>query len=437
MMKIRGASEKARAGHSLVLSAGLLTILVFATLAGPTFAMSPRSSGSISSGLSKIILGVNAWPGSAQVVSISAGIQYYRLGISFNNATIQTVNLQARTTGVDYLGILDEGTLGVVRGGSAFHKSCSVNCNWTLTDWNDSIRRALADFPTIHEWELWNEPYSSTQHSGYLNSAATYFEMAKSAFAIIKTFDKNDTVVCLGGSAVADASAMTFTKAVWSYGAGNYCDAISLHAYISGTALFNTSAYERSMWPKNLAEFENVTHKPIWITEYGRQSAGTGTTQHYSQANQNDFFVQTTSLFANLSFIKRGYVYNLAGLSNPPDNFDFGLLNATTLKPKLVWTTFTHDYAKSLSHTMVPTVTEKAPTLHIASLIIAKLLPDNVSATAPSRVDPIVLLVNGVAKASGNGSVTYTFVGSVLKKFEIVALDKFTGLNATKTITVT
>jgi hypothetical protein len=425
-----------RSKETSILSLLALSMLTLAFLAGPSFGAGTGASVVHPNLLSKMTLGLNAGPGAAQDFSISKGVQYYRLGITFNNATIQQLNTQARTTGVDYLGVLSGATLGVARSGPAYHLHCIANCNWTLSDWNATVSRALADYPTVHEWELWNEAYAPGQTSGYFTSALRYFTMVKSAYAIIKAYDKNDTVVCLGGSAVADTNAMTFTKAFWSYGASNYCDAVSLHAYISGTALFNTSKYENEEWPKNLQQYENVTQKPIWITEFGRQSAQANSTQHYSQDNQKYFIVQAMGIFASLPFVKRAYVYSLAGLSNPPDNTDFGLLNATTLHPKVAWTSFLSLYGKSASHTKVPLVSEKAPTLHITHVSIAKLLPDKISASATSKVDPVEILVNGKVKATGTGSVTYSFAGSILAKYNVTAYDKFTGLQITKYITV-
>jgi hypothetical protein len=405
-------------------------------VAGPSIAAPTKAPLVGSPGLAKLILGVNAAPGVAQAFSESHGVQYYRMAINFNNGTIRAVNEQARITGVDYLGILDSSTMGVVRGGNSPHKYCAANCNWTLDDWKSTVRKALADYPTIHEWEIWNEPYSSTQHSGYLTNASTYFTMVKSAHWLIKQYDKNDTVVCLGGSGVAISSALTFSTAFWSHGAGRECDAISLHAYISGTALLNTSAYERSEWPKNIHQYENLTSKPIWITEYGRQSSGASSTSSYSTQNQNYFISQATALFANLSFVKRAYVFDLATQSISSSSPDFGLLNSTTLKPKIAWYTFKSLYASSLSHIQVAVVSEALPTIHIAKLTIAKGLQDNVTASAPSQVDPIEILVKGKMKAIGTGSISYGFVGSLAIKYTITAYDKFTGLNVTRTITV-
>ena len=413
-----------------------ISLLVLTAVAAPAFGSAARAVTPATGGLGKIILGMNAGPGTAQNFSLSHGVQYYRLGISFSTSTIRAINTQARTVGVDYLGIIDSNSLGVVRGGAAFHKTCISNCHWTLADWNSTVRAALVDYPTIHEWELWNEPYSPTQHSGYLTNASRYYSMVKSAYSIIKANNRNDTVVCLGGSAVGETAALAFSKAFWAYGASSYCNAVSLHAYVSGTALFNTSKYEAAEWPKNLGQYENLTGKPIWITEYGRESHQANTKVAYSQQNQNDFISQATGIFTNLSFVKRAYVYDLSGLSNPPSNTDFGLLNATTLKPKLAWFTFTSLYGKSLSHASVPTVVEKAPGLAIAHLTIAKLLQDKVTVSAPSSVDPVQLLVDGTRKASGNGTLTYNFVGKLLQKYTITAVDEYTGLSTTKTITV-
>jgi hypothetical protein len=441
-MAIRRSRSPAQAGSRWILGISVVLLLLLTAFAGPTVASGPTGGSSpvaptsTWAGVSRLTLGINAGPGAAQDVGFAAGVQYYRLGITFNNGTIQGVNEGARTDGVDYLGVLSGSTLGVVRGGAAYHLSCVSNCHWTLSDWNATVRRALMDYPTIHEWELWNEAYSPTQWSGYLTGASSYFTMVKSAYTIIKAHDANDTVVCLGGSAVADAGAYDFTKTFWGYGAGRYCDAISLHAYVSGNALFSTDKYEATEWPKNLEQFETLTGKPIWITEFGRQSAEAHTGVHYSQQNQNEFLVQAMGIFQNLSFVKRAYVYTLAGLSNPPDNTDFGLLNATTLKPKLAWSTFLDFYQKSASHPAVPLVKEAAPVLSIAHLTIARLLTDKVSVTDRYAVDPVEILVNGVVKAKGTGSISYLFSGSLLKGYTITAYDVYTGLKTTETITV-
>ena len=415
-----------------------IVLLAFSALVGSSLATGshPASPRAALTGLGSIKLGLNGGPGTAQTFSLSKGVQYYRIEIGSSNSTILAVNEQARTKGVDYLGVLSGTTLGVARSGTPYHMKCSANCNWTLSDWKAAVKLALEDYPNVHSWEIWNEAYSSTQRSGYFTNVSTYLTIVKAAYAIIKSFDANDTVVCLGGSGVGISSAMTFTQQFWNLGATSYCDAISLHGYVSGSTLFNTSSYERMEWPKNLRQFENVTGKPIWITEFGRQSAEANTKVSYSQQNQNDFIMQAMGIFENLSFVKRAYVYTLAGLSNPPDNTDFGLLNATTLKPKLAWGTFLNLYSHSLSHLKVPTVNESAPSLRIAHLSITKLLTDKINATAPWTVDPIKLYVDGSMKIKGIGSVAYPFVGTSLKKYNVTAYDAYTGLATTKWITV-
>ena len=172
--------------------------------------------------------------------------------------------------------------------------------------------------------------------------------MLKSAYQIIKAHDSSDIVLCLGGDNVytgGTASSYTdyqWAQQVWDYGASSYCDAISLHAYTSFTFLMSDTPRGAnqtigSMFNETLSAYENLTNKPIWITEVGIPSNnGTGTPINLNDSieKQSEFLNQTYSLFLAKPYIKGIFWFNLLGYEHPPYEIDFGLFNPDTLKPK-------------------------------------------------------------------------------------------------------
>ena len=292
-----------------------------------------------------VIFGVAATTNaSALKYSISSEIDYFRTDIG-NNRNQERLIQNVTSAGGHYVGILDYVTVGA----SPSPNGCFSGCNWTLGDWNASVENAVESYPEIHVWEIWNEPQFTEWQSGFLNgSVYNYYLMLKSAYKIIKAHNSSDIVLCLGGDNVYGSggypsySDYVWAQQLWNYGAANYCDAISLHIYTSFTYLMTNNAYNSNQTLGNilndtLSAYENMTGKPIWITEIGIPSNnGTGTPVYLNDSTQKQslFLNQTYSLLLSKPYVKGIFWFNLVGYVHPPYEIDFGLLNATTLKPK-------------------------------------------------------------------------------------------------------
>ncbi len=322
---------------------GLFAVFVVAAIIAMLYLSSPTSSNPppITNNFS-IVVGVGTHGNlSSETESLESGVRYYRTDINLQSSQIAQLAWESKNYSAQYLGILDYETLP---GGSA-------NKMWNLSEWNASVANAVADYPEISTWEIWNEPWVSAFETGYMNgSAYNYYTVIKSAYTIIKAKDPNATVVCFGGAPISDTYTFIWYSQVWSYGAANYCNAISIHAY-TGAYLLNQSGIAQQ-WTAGLAAYENLTHKPIWITETGIPSATQNGPQVYSQSFQNTFLAQDFSFFDSFPYVQRVYWYDLWGLSDAPTNNDYGLLNfsdpSSQVQPP-AWQTFLAIYRRSAS----------------------------------------------------------------------------------------
>ena len=279
---------------------------------------------------------------TAVLFSISNGTSCFRIDVRLNYTEAGFVsNMSAH--GADFLGILDYDTVGAHPSGTG----CVAGCNWTLDTWNSSVREALKEYPEIHEWEIYNEPLVSNFASGYENgSARDYFNMIKSAYAIIKSTEPNATIVCFGGAQLFPVSAFEyeypFYKKVWEYGASKYCSAVSLHIYslpyysLSQQVAPGVTLEEEYNY--TLYSYENMTGKPVWITETGIPSNNGTDGLSISESNQASFLYQDFSFLASRKSVSRVYWFHLVGDARLGN--DYGLLNRTTLRPKPAWGVF-------------------------------------------------------------------------------------------------
>ncbi len=283
---------------------------------------------------------VNAQPASQAIqIALNSGIKCFRSDVILNQSNELAV-ANIINEGGSYLGILDYDTVGDRPSPSG----CASGCNWTLNTWNQSVAEAVAAYPGVNTWEIWNEPLVQEFSGGYENgSALNYFNMIKSASAIIKSKNPNATIVCFGGADVYPISSASeeyaFYKQVWDYGAAQYCDAISLHAYSIPYYNFDQNIGGGTTLAKEynftLGLYENLTGKPIWITETGIASNNFTTGLNFSNQNQADLLIQEMNLFTSHPFIKRIYWFNLEGVTGYGG--DYGLLNSTTQMPKPAW----------------------------------------------------------------------------------------------------
>ncbi len=261
--------------------------------------------------------------------SMGQGVKEFRTGLYLDPVQEAEVANETRT-GASYLGITGAGQAQ----------------GWTLSDYNGTLGQEIAAYPEVQYLEVLNEPWSTKNQDGFNNgSAYNYFLIIRSTYLLSKAANPNITLVCFGGAAIDNASERLWYSQVWGYGASKYCDAVSIHAYTGNGRLLNaTGRLGQTLaqnWAQDLYWYENLTGKPIWITETGQISdVLTGNGPRASLVNQSLYLNQSFSLFASLPFVKRVYWYDLYGISDAPIDRDFGLLNLSTSLPKPAWYTF-------------------------------------------------------------------------------------------------
>ncbi len=81
----------------------------------------------------------------------------------------------------------------------------------------------------------------------------------------------------------------------------------------------------------SLGLYENLTGKPVWVTETGIPSNGQ---PGLSEAAQASFLRQDIILLSSHPYVSRIYWFNIQGSGN---GLDYGLLNSTTSVPKPAW----------------------------------------------------------------------------------------------------
>src|SRR5207302_4187259 len=87
----------------------------------------------------------------------------------------------------------------------------------------------------------------------------------------------------------------SFYYQVWNHGASKYCDAISLHAYSHEFYNLNQEPYANTTMARvfnfTINLYQNMTNKPIWITETGVPS-GNWPRYNLTEQNQARFLTQ-------------------------------------------------------------------------------------------------------------------------------------------------
>jgi hypothetical protein len=279
---------------------------------------------------------------SSETKAMEGGVRYFRNDITLAGSQETQLMNESRQFGAQYLGILDYATLDGYGAGK----------NWNLSAWNASVSEALAEYPEINTWEIWNQPWTPMFQTGFVNgSAYNYYLLIRGAYGIIKAKEPNSTVVCFGGAPIGDYDVFEWYSQVWGYGAADYCDAISIHAYVGGPELLsqdNNTEY----WASGLSAYWGLTHKQIWITETGMPEYSGAYPSMFSQQLQNEFLVQDMSFFSGFPYVKRVYWYDLWGLSNGASGNNYGLLNSTSPysgKPDAAWYSFLAIYNGSES----------------------------------------------------------------------------------------
>ncbi len=325
----------------LIIAMALLLIAASILIYLPKFAHNPASKQGAHN--QSMALGVDgSIMNASQIRELeSFGVHWIRLDIS-ENKSFERYAANLTSQNISILGIIDYRTLGVKFKSVAGGLECMSNCNWTLSDWLSNVSKVVNMYPQIHVWEIWNEPQLPIFQDGFNNgSAYNYFLMLKGAYGIIKQSNSSDTVLCLGGDNIYEGGTgpwlpgYYWAEALWRYNASRYCSAISLHAYTGFRYLINQSPAGNwvtmgDIFNGSLSAYENLTNKPIWITEIGIPSnngIGLGNMLDNSYNKQALFLNQTFSLFTSKPYMAGIFWFNANGYVDSPYNFSFGLFN--------------------------------------------------------------------------------------------------------------
>jgi len=181
-------------------------------------------------------------------------ITWLRVDVKFSQPFMNTYRL-AEKYKFQLVGILDHETMNYA--------------SFTLNDWAEVVKKALKIYPSIHVWEIWNEPTITQYQVGYMDGTPQhYFDLLKSAYAILKGGDSKAFVLGLGGARLYDDADLNFAKQVFALGGGSYMDAMSIHAYPKRLNVGWTWSNYETQWTQLLSGFKQLG-KPFWVTETG------------------------------------------------------------------------------------------------------------------------------------------------------------------------
>lgn len=120
---------------------------------------------------------------------------------------------------------------------------------------------------------LWNEPNNLSHWNFKLDPDwKRYAGMVKLAASAIREVNPAITIV-LGGVSSCDCD---FLRLMASYGVMEYVDAIGVHGFP-----LDWNHWQLAEWPDRVAEAQEVSGKPVWVTEVGVSSFGAEEVQDF------------------------------------------------------------------------------------------------------------------------------------------------------------
>ena len=134
----------------------ILLTIIFGTVSASTVAVGVPGLTSQNANINNPILGVNQ-AGSTEAtqqflnnLSNQYGIHWDREDIFWNGGTAWYNQLTEAN--ISIIAVLD------------YHSF--QNSSWTIANWKSEVSLALAQYPKIHVWEIWNEPDLPQYQSG-------------------------------------------------------------------------------------------------------------------------------------------------------------------------------------------------------------------------------------------------------------------------------
>jgi hypothetical protein len=255
-----------------------------------------------------------------------------------------------RTNNISVLAIIDINTLG--------------NNNFTITQWNSNLTSIMQEPNAnyVGAWEIWNEPNDKANVS-----VEFYHQMLQSAHTIIK----NATIIGAGLSPNAK-TCFPFLSALYSYN-----DMRSLVNY-QGVHVYDGDV---DVNLANITAIQQISNKPIWVTEYGKPSAPSNESTEQGQADWLQSNFEPLQTHAAKTFWYELYDESVQG-STKENSFGLIKLNETRKPAFDVLLTLAHtDNGTTTDPTVTPKVTASSiPEFPIQALerVIVALLASTV-----------------------------------------------------------
>ena len=186
-----------------------------------------------------------------------------------------------------------------------------------LGEWNETVTNIVNSegFNNTDAVEICNEP----NNSDYLIPGETYYELLKSAYSIIKSH--MDIPVVFAGVSPNCRDWQSYLNTVFAHDdTEDYFDYMGIHLYDDMETNLETLKF-----------VENLTDRPIWLTETGKPS------MNNSETVQAEYLSSVCSTFKPL--VSKIFIYELKdgyGSSPEKENY-FGLLTLEGTKKEAYW----------------------------------------------------------------------------------------------------
>jgi endo-1,4-beta-mannosidase len=162
-----------------------------------------------------------------------------------------------------------------------------------LDDWREFVELFARRYPRMAGVEVWNEPNMSWFWKPGPDPNL-YMDLVREARAAVKSVDPG---IPVAGGSIANTgttnstqmSLVDFTRAIYREGAKSSLDAVSIHPYPNS---LDTGRITRNLDQVRgvLREFGD-TGKPLWVTEIGLSSKGSGSSFAVTEKEQADGLV--------------------------------------------------------------------------------------------------------------------------------------------------
>lgn len=167
-------------------------------------------------------------------------------------------------------------TLGIID-----HNTFPTGYNFTLTEFENEVKRIVQEFPDVEAWEILNEPNDPIYNFGYYNGTPErYYQLLQTSYNIIKTYSPNALVVFGGVNTIPEWQPFLSTLHSEPYNAEQFYDVLGIHIY-----------FKENISNQLIMKYlQSLTNKPIWVTEIGQP------VENGDQTYQSDFMKESFNM---------------------------------------------------------------------------------------------------------------------------------------------